>query len=593
MRAEDRKIFDFIGSTDNVFDIPPYQRTYHWEKENIKKLINDVEEYVMLKDNGNLELRDYYFGNIIAKRNNDSSITLVDEQQRVTTSILIAKSLHKLLDQKLKKEKIDKYNDFLSELKKVYFYYDGNNLKIKLNNLENNHKLESILKDSTIEDDSNYYKNYKYLIDYFKGKNYEELINYVKAFKRLNCAIIFLENFDNENLVFESINSKGKKLQQSDLIKNYIFSITEDKDIYHFYNNVFLKNSKNYKEEMEFYRLFDASVNEKSPESLNGTKIYESFKKRYRKSDEKSIFDKTDLEELKEFMAVYKYCLSLDINEASSYISKCAFTTYFPWIYNILFPRNIDNQVCPLIEYNKENDEKYEIFINNENKKILKDNLRLIATYDIKRIFAGYGRAESAKSIPLIEHRIRSWYVNELKIDKNIQNISVKEKCNFFLKHYNERAFQIPKEDFKNKIQNFNIYSEKARVKALLWIYENYFRESVQKIEWNNFKKLEIEHILPQKADREEKWCNYLGKEDLEYLLNYKNDVIGNLTILESEINAKESNLFFKDKFEDYKKSYYVINRKISEYNDWRKEEIDNRLLEIYNFLVSNVIYDN
>ncbi|MDE5841638.1 MAG: DUF262 domain-containing protein, partial [Malacoplasma sp.] len=411
MKARDRKLFEWVGSSENLFDVPPYQRTYHWDKENIKKLINDVEEHIMIKNNGKLELRDYYFGNIIVKRNSNNLITLVDGQQRVTTCILIAKVLHRLLAKKLKEKKSDKHDDLLLELRKVYFYYNSDDdPKIKLNNLSNNHKLEDILNDNEEdekESDDNYNKNFKFLLSYFKPKEIEDLINYTNAFRKLNCAVIFLENYDNENLVFESINSKGKKLQQCDLIKNYIFSISNDEKIYDYYNNVFLKNFKNYKEETEFYRLFDSCINGKPPESINGTKIYESFKKRYKKNNDEFIFNENDLEELKEFLAVYKYCLSLDISEASRYISKCAFSTYLPWIYSILFPKY--NGAIQLVEYNKEKN-NYEVIVNKENEKILKENLKLIATYDIKRIFSGYGRVESAKSIPIIEEKIKKWW---------------------------------------------------------------------------------------------------------------------------------------------------------------------------------------
>lgn len=67
-----------IGSLKKLkFEIPFYQRAYSWEKQDIEKLINDINARSK-----------HYLGNIVFKKNNDKFI-IIDGQQRLTTIYII------------------------------------------------------------------------------------------------------------------------------------------------------------------------------------------------------------------------------------------------------------------------------------------------------------------------------------------------------------------------------------------------------------------------------------------------------------------------------------------------------------------------
>ena len=71
-----------IGSLKKLkFEIPFYQRAYSWEKQDIEKLISDI----------NCNER-HYLGNIVFKKNNDKFI-IIDGQQRLTTIYIIFMAL--------------------------------------------------------------------------------------------------------------------------------------------------------------------------------------------------------------------------------------------------------------------------------------------------------------------------------------------------------------------------------------------------------------------------------------------------------------------------------------------------------------------
>ena len=62
--------------------IPVYQRPYKWTEKNVIQLLEDIFEYVILKN------KNYRIGNIILE-NEESPNNLVDGQQRLTTISLL------------------------------------------------------------------------------------------------------------------------------------------------------------------------------------------------------------------------------------------------------------------------------------------------------------------------------------------------------------------------------------------------------------------------------------------------------------------------------------------------------------------------
>jgi hypothetical protein len=80
--------------------IPVYQRPYKWTEQNVIQLLEDIFEYVILKN------KDYRIGNIILHSENSTN-NVVDGQQRLTTISLLLKILNSsfsglLLDEKYK-----------------------------------------------------------------------------------------------------------------------------------------------------------------------------------------------------------------------------------------------------------------------------------------------------------------------------------------------------------------------------------------------------------------------------------------------------------------------------------------------------------
>ncbi len=237
IQINDESIVNILYNVQNKFKIPLYQRGYAWTKKELKTLFDDIERKGKSNDF-------HFFGNVsfIAI---DSTIKVVDGQQRLTTILLLLKAIH---------------NKYIS-------LFNGDNTKIDLN-LSNfiNGKLpleriddqvsidvlnkiwnNEVIKHS-LERDVNVFTAYKLIEDWLKHKKLDEIDLILPVLTRFIVGINWIKDTDEFEL-FESLNSKGKKLSNYDIFKNYIYSLI-DKDI----------ESKN---ETEIARKFDSIIEQK------------------------------------------------------------------------------------------------------------------------------------------------------------------------------------------------------------------------------------------------------------------------------------------------------------------------------------------
>lgn len=184
------KVNDFfkIYEEKNIgFEIPSYQRGYRWQEDEIKKLLNDINE---IKDTG------YCLQPIILKGNK-----IVDGQQRLTTLALLYDEIRKV-------DKID-------EEKKQTEYYESL-VSIGRNNIDKHHikKAQEIIHDEL--------------------KNTEDISKKID-----NCFFILCELDDDENEleVFERLNTGRIPLSSAEILKAYY--LTESKFV--FYHQEFLQ----------------------------------------------------------------------------------------------------------------------------------------------------------------------------------------------------------------------------------------------------------------------------------------------------------------------------------------------------------------
>lgn len=179
-------ILTFDKLTELNLNIPDYQRPYVWELKQVKKLIESINKDEKL------------LGSIVLYKNNDT-YEIIDGQQRLTTIKLILKAL-------------DKNNKFLENAK---YYHQISHIKIK--------------------------QNYEYIQKYLKQNN-----NFYDKLQNTNFICISTNDIKRAFVFFDNINTKGKKLENYDLIKAY-WVLNTNNDLINYYvkkYNDFIEDGK-------------------------------------------------------------------------------------------------------------------------------------------------------------------------------------------------------------------------------------------------------------------------------------------------------------------------------------------------------------
>ena len=231
-----------------MFEIPVYQRPYSWDTNNVDILLKDILSAFNERD----IVKSYYTGNVII-RENDTAIDgnikpydIIDGQQRITTFTLILLSLYSLFSTICSNQ-----NDpLIYEVKKLLWQHKNTRYpekdfpSLKLNSIEKVAFAE--LYDYAFDNPNQLYDyaaNYTCKSDYEKRviENFKTIYDFIRTYvcqtenTLLDFGLYVIENINFINIectdgvnkvfsIFESINSKGKPLEEIDKIKCYIFS---------------------------------------------------------------------------------------------------------------------------------------------------------------------------------------------------------------------------------------------------------------------------------------------------------------------------------------------------------------------------------
>jgi len=229
-----QNISDYFYGARTLFIIPLYQRKYAWQQKHCVRLFEDLKK---IHREG---LLSHFFGSIVAKRVNeiDDDLLIIDGQQRITTlSLLILAALNAV-----ENKDMEPGNENLEEIRKIFLYAVLRRVdrKIKLKPIEGDLEAYDALFTNNPEEfikGSGITSNYELFYQLIKVSDltFEQLI---RAIEKLEIIDIRLETKDNPQLIFESLNSCGKDLEEADKVRNYLLmslSAKEQEEYYHAY----------------------------------------------------------------------------------------------------------------------------------------------------------------------------------------------------------------------------------------------------------------------------------------------------------------------------------------------------------------------
>ncbi len=273
MEADKNTLLNFIKDNQkNQLVIPIYQRVYSWEKEQCKELWDDI-----IKIGGDDKMDGHFIGSILYVINDKTSysnnvLLIIDGQQRLTTITLLLTALR------------DHWSDKHKEIENHYLINsdkDGDKkFRLILSESDKDTLLSLIDKDrrKPSEPSSKIVENFKLFEEWVS--NTDELETIFKGLEKLMIVEIALEKGkDDPQLIFESMNSKGIELAQTDLIRNYIVMETEIEKQEGFYNKYWRAMEEEFKQNKKWFdRFVRHYLTIKTRENPNINKVYVALK---------------------------------------------------------------------------------------------------------------------------------------------------------------------------------------------------------------------------------------------------------------------------------------------------------------------------
>lgn len=561
MKANELPIINFLQAPNVQFVIPVYQRNYDWSNNECKELINDIIS-VEEQDRGT-----HFIGSIVFIHEGTYStsevkeLVIIDGQQRLTTINIIYVALYRFAkDHGLKNEADMLFNMFLTN---QYVQHESSKLKLKQTDT-NSLAFKAIMNGTENEYGhySNVIENYTYFKSIIAEENFQSILN---GLKRLIFVEISLERGkDDPQRIFESLNSTGLDLSQSDLIRNYILMDLDPKSQHKIFEQIWSPIEENAKDLVrqksvvsDYIRDYLTLKNKKIP---NKNSVYLEFKKLYGQKDEAYL---QELENIKSLSVHYKKFINpftvadFNVRRELEYISRLEINVAFPFLLQVF------------------EDKENGLITNQELIAILK----LIQTYTWRRFVVGLPTSALNKIFMAL--------YSEVDLENYVESLAialVKKKG----------TGKLPTdEDLKTALKDKDLYNIQSKNRNYMFeLLENFNnKEHVNTANEN----ITIEHIFPQTPN--EDWEKSITPDDYFMFKEKYLNTIANLTL--SGNNGALSNRSFADKKsmnrnegeQGYIYSRLWLNDYLKKIDHWdvaayemRFEVIYNRFLRIWEY---------
>ena len=560
MDAGKRTINDIFNG-NRILEIPFFQRSYVWDKTQWERLLEDME-------NISQSNKPYFLGSVILKQQPTTTgnrvgdqRTLIDGQQRLTTLSIFFKVL-------ALKTKDDYEFNRMFKLRDLIAIQHNHNDIAAYENVMNLIELENL---KGFDNITNAYH-------YFKENINPEKLNINNILSNILFVGIDLSENEDEQQIFDTINSLGVTLTTAELLKNYFFNRNEITIYEDYWKNIFEKNeeTKQYWDreittgriKRAFIDLFffsylqikiqDKALNIKTEDKIEFSKVenlFESYKKiiqTYLGNDKNGI-----LKEIKEYALIFRNNFDFTIieNELTAQsgierINAIIFgldtSTLIPYTLYIL--KNLQNDI-----------ERNELF-------------NFIEAYILRR---------------MVVHANTKNY-NQLFTDRLINNEILSKKQ--FLEYLEGQADKVnflpSNEELKQGFNSSCLVNKQAA--GILYFIESKIRNrSLQSTQLLGISKYSLEHLMPKKW--ENNWDKLSTHED-KINRNRKLLTLGNLAIITQALNStiRDANWTIKragkaDKkgLNTYAAGLETISQYLSE-DEWNEQTIEDRASFLY-----------
>lgn len=539
-------------NTSRQFIVPIFQRNYSWQKSQYEQLWFDILRASKFKEKQNHFIGSIVYIDMGTPAGRPQQLLLIDGQQRLTTISILLCAI---------KDYVQKFNletklINLAKIKNQFLYnsdeIDEDRYKLLLNVQDKETYIKLI--DNTIftvnKPAANIIKCYEFFYerieDFIKQDGQIDEI-YAGIFKLSLVSISLDKDSDNPQMIFESMNSTGKDLSQTDLLRNYLLmDLTPEKQtrLYKTYwkpmEELFGEDIyKNDVNKFDYFIRDFLTLKSDTGYICKINNVYENFKRYYLDNNcEKFAV-------LKDLFTYAKYYACIDLLQEKDDELKLYWQEF----------KKLDSHVVYPFLLKLYDDYSRQILIKEDFKKIL----QVVISYLWRRAICEIPTNSLSKTFATLYQAVdKEDYVNSI-----IKAFVFKSSYKRFPSDY----------EVREKLQTKDIYHFRLR-KYLLEALENYYHKEPIDLNTANYT---IEHIMPQNIEHNLSWQQMLG-EDWQEVHSLYLHTLGNLTI--TGYNAEMSNKSFGEKVNGesgFKHSHLKLNESIVQCDVWNKKAIQRR----------------
>lgn len=543
MDARKGNIYEILNG-NKQFLIPVYQRYYSWDIEQCKRLWNDIVDMQKRNKAG------HFVGSIVniaeqAMPTGVQKYMIIDGQQRMTTLTLLLLALRDYAIQHPEDTTINSRRIDNMLLKNEYEVGDER-YKLLLTETDRD-ILIRLVEAKPIPDGtrSRLIDNYKSFSGKIADRDLQPAEIYESIGKLQIVNITLDRTMDDAQAIFESLNSTGKELSESDLIRNYVLMGLEPSEQTYVYEHLWRPMEQLFVYETQdsvmdsFFRHYLTMKLTRIPKQ---GRVYEEFKLYHLNC---------------EFGTIRELCQDL-LNYAKFYtdiVFKRSNNAELKRLYEDIVDLRMEVSYPFLL---KVHNDCAEGTITEDN---LKEILRLCISYVLRRSICDIPTNSMNKTFATLRNSIRpDDYMNSVKA--------------FFVLQDTYKEF--PDNDkFMAAFMSRDIYTMRAR-NYILSRLENFGNKAPIIIE--NYT---IEHIMPQNTSLSPEWQHDLGVNWKEIQKTYIH-TIGNLTL--TAYNSEMSDRPFMDKMNmpgGFKESALRLNAYLVKLTEWNEDHIKERAQQL------------
>lgn len=559
---------------DGKFNVPWYQRYYIWGKKQVIDLLHDINEAM-------ISGQEFYFlGSLLLVKKEDSLWEINDGQQRMTTYAMICACFLRRFNEEGKDELESQAMKILFDIetRQKTKFSDAEDYTPRLSPPQaNTTHFNLLMNGKDIATNGKLTQAWAEITKFVSILSIEQACNYFQfLIKKVEVSCLYIPIDADPNKIFESLNSRGKALEDFDLIRNHFYSFfNEDSEVPR-RDTVRDKLEETMRHQLivgqsdkitEYARCYFQCEYGFLPKEKLYRNVRETIKRNVREIKKESdyMFNLVDRLTDEIHIQIFNTIARKDtheefINKINSAAGKTKNKRNFKILLDELRTYTVTQPILLALL------SRYFASSNADRKRMALEiykKIKVINTF-VMRTALVEGKFEPSK----FESDLSDLAQKIMRI-KNVQELSKIDILDRF-KYLSSNAV-MNDEKFIEAMQTTEIKAN-DKCKRFLFSVNAHIQSDAEIISYDS--KVTIEHILPKSSIHWTEWDKFEEGKHNDYIHR-----IGNQTLLSSNDNksSEKYNANWNVKKAMLTNSVFALNKEFAKVDDWAPERIERR----------------